>query len=62
MERNGVIQRFTEPTEWCSPIVPVMKANKTVRICADLKRLNVALKRERYILPTLEDILHKLNG
>ena len=62
MEKAGVIERITEPTEWCAPIVPVAKPNGKVRICTDFKRLNVAVKRERYILPTLEDIVHKLHG
>ena len=62
MEKAGVIERITEPTEWCAPIVPVAKPNGKVRICTDFKRLNTAVKRERYILPTLEDIVHKLHG
>ena len=61
MEKAGVIERITEPTEWCAPIVPVAKPNGKVRICTDFKRLNMAVKRERYILPTLEDIVHKLH-
>lgn len=33
-----------------------------MRICVDLKRLNRAVRRERFILPTLEDIAAKLAG
>ncbi len=33
-----------------------------MRICTDYKKLNAAIKRERYVLPTVEDILHKLKG
>jgi len=44
-------------------MVPVEKKNKEqVRVCVDLKRLNKAVKRERYILPTLEDIAPKQAG
>nr|KAG5700543.1 hypothetical protein BaRGS_025255 [Batillaria attramentaria] len=43
-------------------MVPVLKKNGTVRICTDYKQLNKAVKRERYQIPTLEDILHKLKG
>ena len=28
----------------------------------DLKRLNRAVKRERYILPTIDDLMHKMKG
>ena len=62
MERADVIQRVTEATEWCAPIVPVIKPNKSVRICVDLKRLNTCVLRERYMLPTIDDLLHQLHG
>ena len=62
MEQSGIIERITEATDWCAPMVPVMKKTGAVRICTDFKRLNQSIKRERYMLPTLDDILHKLNG
>lgn len=62
MEKRGIIEKVTEPTDWCSPIVPVLKKDGTVRICTDLKKLNTAVKREHYLLPTIEDILYKLSG
>ncbi|KAK7103074.1 hypothetical protein V1264_021199 [Littorina saxatilis] len=62
MQKAGIIEEVTEPTDWCAPIVPVMKKSGSVRICTDYKHLNAAVKRERYTLPTLEDILHKLSG
>ena len=43
--------------------VAVPKNNKEqLRICVDLKRLNKAVKREKFILPTIDDILPKLTG
>lgn len=62
MERDGVITRVTDPTEWCAPMVPVIKRNGSIRICVDLKQLNRAVVREKYVLPVLEDILPKLSG
>ena len=62
MEEGGIIEEITEPTDWCAPMVPVLKKDGSVRICADLKKLNLAVKRERYTIPTLEDLLHKLKG
>ena len=63
MEDNGIITRVTDPSEWCAPMVPVMKKNrKEVRICVDLKNLNKAVLRERFILPTIDDLLPKLAG
>ena len=62
MENEGVIIKQTEPTEWCSLIVPVLKPNGQVRLCVDLKKLNMAIERERYVIPTLQDIFHNMNG
>ena len=60
MKEEGIIEEATEPTEWCAPIVPVPKKNGQVRICVDLKKLNEAVKRERYVLPSLDDIAPSL--
>ena len=62
MESAGIIEEITEPTDWCSPMVPVVKKNGNIRICADLKKLNMAVKRERYPIPSLEELLAKLKG
>ena len=47
MKVNGVIEEVTEPTEWVSPIVPVLKPSGDVRICVNLKKLNQSVERER---------------
>ncbi|CAB4027684.1 Retrovirus-related Pol poly from transposon, partial [Paramuricea clavata] len=62
MKDEGIIEEVTEPTEWCAPIVPVPKKNGQVRICVDMKKLNEAVKRERYVLPSLDDIAPSLHG
>lgn len=62
MEASGVIERVTQPTDWCVPMVPVIKPIRQVRICVDLKRLNENIKRERFMLPTTDEILAKLTG
>lgn len=40
MEQLDVIEPVDEPTEWCSAIVIVPKADGRVRICVDTTRLN----------------------
>ena len=40
MEAKGVIEKVTEPKEWCAPIVPAPKKSGQVRICVDLRKLN----------------------
>ena len=47
MEAKGVIKRVQEPTAWESSLVVTRKSNGNLRVCIDLKHLNVALERER---------------
>ena len=60
MVTSEVIRVVIEPTDWCSAMVPVVKKNGTVRICVDLKKLNIAVRREHLMLPSLDDIAPKL--
>ena len=62
MSESGIIEKVTRPTDWCAPMVPVVKRNKDIRICADFKKLNVHIKRPHLMLPNLEDIAPKLAG
>ena len=63
MEDNAIIERVTEPTDWCAPIIPVMRRKKgKVRICVDLRRLDETVMREKRTLPILNDVLHNLTG
>lgn len=43
MEDLGVIEKQTEPTEWVSSMVTVVKPNK-IRICLDPQNLNKAIQ------------------
>ncbi|XP_063682609.1 uncharacterized protein K02A2.6-like [Bolinopsis microptera] len=53
----------TEHSDWASPIVPVMKADGTIRICGDYKTtVNPNLDTAIYPLPTIEDCLSKIVG
>ena len=61
-KKEGIIEEITEPTDWCAPMVPVVKSNGKVRICVDLRRLNEAVKGERYLLPNMEDVVPELTG
>ena len=62
MKSEDIIEPVTETTKWCAPIVPCPKAGgKKVRICVDLRRLNRVLVHEKYPLPMVDDVLHKLS-
>ena len=60
MLQLDVIEPVDEPTEWFSPIVVVPKANGSVRVCVDLTKLNQAVRREVYHMPTVEEALGSL--
>ena len=53
-----------EPTPWVSPIHVVKKPHKPdqIRICVDMRAPNKAIKRERHITPTIDDITTALTG
>ena len=62
-EKADIIHPIEEPTDWCASIVPVLKKDGlSVRITTDFKEFNKAIKRERYQIPTLEDLLQRLKG
>ena len=48
--------------EWVSPLVVVPKPDRYIRICDDMRRANEAIERERHPIPTIEEVLHDLNG
>ena len=62
LEQNGIIEQVMEPTEWCAPMVPNMKKNGDVRICVDLGKLSKCIVRERFIIPSIDEMLPKLAG
>ena len=45
-----------------SPLVLIPKKNGEVRLCIDMRRTNKAINRERHASPTVDDLVHNLNG
>ncbi|KAK0135266.1 hypothetical protein N1851_028900 [Merluccius polli] len=64
LEDDDIIEQVTGPTPWVSPIVtpPKPKDPDKVRICVDMRQANVAVQRERHLTPTMDDVIHELNG
>lgn len=60
MEKLGVIRKIEEPTEWCHPIVAVMKPDNKIRLCIDLTKLNKGIERELYQLESVEETLARM--
>ena len=55
---------YNEPNPWVSPIHVVEKPHRPgeIRMCVDMRNVNTAIKRERHITPTIDDILAQVNG
>lgn len=63
MEKNGIICKVTEPTDWVNALVVVEKPTSgKLRVCLDPRPLNKAIQRPHYPLPTLENVTTKLAG
>ena len=61
MLKSGIIVP-TRYSFWCSNLVVVRKKNGAIRLCVDLKKLNVACERDLYPLPKMETLLQRVTG
>ena len=50
----------SQAVDWCAPIVPVRKPDKTIRICIDYREINKVTPLDRHMIPTLPEILDKI--
>ena len=62
MDSMGAISRVDVPTPWCAEMVVAPKKSGSVRICVDLKLLNLGVLREVHPLPKVDDTLAQLTG
>lgn len=62
MERQGVIIKRDDPTDWVNSLLVVEKRDGSLRLCLDPRDLNRAIKREHYRIPTCDDVFSKLSG
>ena len=51
-----------EPTKWVNQMSVTQKKSNEIRVCIDPRPLNLALRREHYRLPVLDDILPELTN
>jgi transposase InsO family protein len=62
LEQQGIIEAVEGPTPWVSPLVVIPKKNGEIRLCVDMREANKAIHRERHPTPTVDDLIHALNG
>ena len=56
MERQEVIRKVDEHTDWVSSLAYTTKRDGSLRICLDPQKLNNALRRCPHKIPTLEEL------
>lgn len=59
LEREGIVSKVENHTEWVSNLVLIKRKDK-IRICLDPVELNQALKRVNYQMPTIEEVMPEL--
>lgn len=62
LESLGIIEKVIH-SPWGTPVVPVIKSNGDIRLCADYKAtINKYIWDDNYPIPKVEDLFVKLNG
>ncbi|XP_055633366.1 uncharacterized protein K02A2.6-like [Toxorhynchites rutilus septentrionalis] len=59
---SDIIERVEGSSPWVSPLVTVVKDNGDLRLCVDMRRANMAIVRERHIMPTIDNFLPRFTS
>ena len=61
LEELDIIEKTIGPTHWVSPVIVVPKSDGDIRLCVDMRRANLPVKRERQPIPTIVELLQEMN-
>lgn len=56
MTDEGIISPVNHATDWVNNLQIIEKPNGKLRICLDPKPLNECIKREHFLIPTIDDL------
>ncbi|XP_062698374.1 uncharacterized protein K02A2.6-like [Aedes albopictus] len=62
LQASDIIEPVNEYSQWVSPLVTIVKDNGDLRLCVDMRRANLAIKREGHLMPTFDDFLPLLRN
>ena len=62
LQKLDIIEPAPEKITWLNPVVPVLKPNGKMRLCLDMRKANVAIEKERHLIPKSEEILPELHN
>ena len=57
-----IIEDVDGPTPWVNSVVIIPKEDGDIRLCIGMRRVNEAILRGRYPIPTVDELLHSMNG
>ena len=58
----GIIEPVEGPAPWVNLEVIVPRNKGEIRLCVDMRHANQAIVRRRYPIPTVDEVLHTMNG
>ena len=56
-----IIEKVDGPSDWVSQVVVIPKASGDIRLCLDMRSANEAVKRVRYPIPTVDEVIQDFN-
>jgi hypothetical protein len=59
---GGIIEKVQKPTDWVSNLVIIESTDGSLRLCLDPSDLNMAIKREIYMIPRADELINRLSG
>ena len=62
MRDEGIIEKVKGATPWLSPLIAIPKKSGDLRLVLDMRVPNTALLRRRVQIPTVNEILQKMEG
>ena len=62
MRDEGIIEKVVGATPWLSPLIAIPKKSGDLRLVLDMRVPNTALVRRRVQIPTVNEILQKMEG
>lgn len=62
LEKQGIVKKTDDCSEWVQGIVVVTKKDKSLRICMDPADLNECILDDSFLIPTLDELTVKLKG
>ena len=62
MEANDALEKYHGNRPWAVPTFGIPKKNNEIRIVTDFRKLNEAIKRNPWPMPTIQDMLHQCGG